>query len=205
MKKSIKPSDSYDEEKLELVEKEIEEKRKLPFDIKNEIFKSIFHNLLIAVIIMVFLCVVNVLFRFLDEITFEIAMKYLALFIIIVTVIVIEVAYRRSSKRTALIGIELLLISVFSLYVPYFYLMASPFFMKLSIIVPGLIAAYYVMKAILIFKSGEFKYHDDLSDVKDILKEEKKSYIEEFEEEEKKEEAKKQEKKTKKSKKKENK
>ncbi len=77
--------------------------------------------------------------------------------------------------------------------------------MKLSIIVPGLIAAYYVMKAILIFKSGEFKYHDDLSDVKDILKEEKKSYIEEFEEEEKKEEAKKQEKKTKKSKKKENK
>ncbi len=197
MKKSIKPSDSYDEEKLELAEKEIEEKRKLPFDLKNEIFKSIFHNLLIAIIIMVFLCVVNVIFRFLDEVSFEIAMKYLALFIIIITVIVIEVAYRRQSKRTALIGIELLLISVFSLYVPYFYLMASPFFMKLSIVVPGLIAFYYVIKALLIFKSGEIKYHDDLSDVKEILKEEKKSYIDEFEEEE--------EKKTKKSKKKENK
>ncbi len=197
MKKSIKPSDSYDEKKLELAEKEIEEKRKLPFDLKNEIFKSIFHNLLIAIIIMVFLCVVNVIFRFLDEVSFEIAMKYLALFIIIITVIVIEVAYRRQSKRTALIGIELLLISVFSLYVPYFYLMASPFFMKLSIVVPGLIAFYYVIKALLIFKSGEIKYHDDLSDVKEILKEEKKSYIDEFEEEE--------EKKTKKSKKKENK
>jgi amino acid transporter len=197
LKKSIKPSDSYDEKKLELAEKEIEEKRKLPFDLKNEIFKSIFHNLLIAIIIMVFLCVVNVIFRFLDEVSFEIAMKYLALFIIIITVIVIEVAYRRQSKRTALIGIELLLISVFSLYVPYFYLMASPFFMKLSIVVPGLIAFYYVIKALLIFKSGEIKYHDDLSDVKEILKEEKKSYIDEFEEEE--------EKKTKKSKKKENK
>ena len=195
MKKTIKPSDSYDEENLELVTEELEEKRKLPLTLKNEIFKSIFHSLLIAVIIMVYLCIVNVLFHFLDEIKFEIAMKYFALFTIIVTVITLEVAYRRESKRTAIVGIELLLISVYSLYVPYFYLMASPFFMKLSIILPALIAAYYVLKAILIFKSGEFKYHDDLSDVKDILKEDKKSYIEEFEKQEEKE------KKTKKSKK----
>ena len=187
MRKTIKPSDSYKEENLELATEELEEKRKLPLTLKNEIFKSIFHSLLIAVIIMAYLCIVNVLFHFLDEIKFEIAMKYFALFTIVATVVTIEVAYRRESKRTAIVGIELLLISVFSLYVPYFYLMASPFFMKLSIIVPALIAVYYVIKAILIFKSGEFKYHEDLSDVKDILKEEKKSYIDEFEEQEEKE------------------
>lgn len=167
-------------EKAELMQKEIENKRKLPKELKESINKSIFHNLIIAIIIMVYLCTINVLFYILDSDNFEQKMKFFALGIIIITVGFFEIAYRRESKRVCIIGIELLICSIISLYIPYIYLHTNEVLRKITMILPVFLAIYYVFKAILIYKGREIKYQSNLSDVKEILKEtEKQSYLEE--------------------------
>lgn len=170
-------------DKAELMQKEIENKRKLPEELKKEIKKNILHNVLIAVIIIVYLCIINVLFYKLESKVFEQQMKFVALGIIAVTVIIFEIAYRKQSKRMCIIGIELFLCSIMSLYIPYIYL--SYLFENVNIkmltyALPISIAIYYILKAYLIYKSGKIKHHSNLSDVKELLKDtEKVSYLDE--------------------------
>lgn len=167
-------------DKAELMQKEIENKRKLPEEIKKEIKKSIFHNVLIAVIIILYLCTINILFYKLDNSIFEQQMKFLALGMICITVTIFEIAYRKQSKRTAIIGIELLLCSIISLYIPYIYLFADVDLKMITTVLPLSIAIYYIAKAILIYKSRKIKHENNLSDVKEILQDtEKNGYLDE--------------------------
>lgn len=167
-------------DRAELMQKEIEDKRKLPEEVKKEIKKNIFHNLLIAVIIIIYLCTINVLFYKLENNVFEQQMKFFALGLICITVIVFEIAYRRKSKRTGIIGIELLLCSIISLYIPYVYLFADVNLKTITILLPLSIAGYYIIKAIIIYKSRKIIHENNLSDVKEILKDtERKSYLDE--------------------------
>ena len=170
-------------DKAELMQKEIENKRKLPEELKKEIKKSILHNILIAVIIIVYLSIINILFYKLENTVFEEQMKFIALGIITVTVIIFEIAYRKQSKRMCIIGIELFLCSIISLYIPYIYL--SYLFENINIkfltyALPVGIALYYFLKAYIIYKTGKIKHHNNLSDIKEILKDtEKNSYLDE--------------------------
>ena len=170
-------------DKAELMQKEIENKRKLPEELKKEIKKSILHNILIAVIIIVYLCIINVLFYKLENSIFEQQMKFVALGIITITVVIFEIAYRKQSKRMCIIGIELFLCSIISLYIPYIYL--SYLFENINIkfltyALPIGIALYYILKAYIIYKTGKIKHHNNLSDIKEILKDtEKNSYLDE--------------------------
>ena len=165
---------------IELMQKEIENKRKLPEELKLDIKKNIFHNLLIATIIILYLITINILFKRLESSVFEQQMKFFALGTITITVLIFEMAYRRQSRRTCIIGIELLLCSIISLYIPYIYLFSDVNLRMVTTILPLSIAGYYIIKAFLIYKSRKIKHENNLSDVKEILKDtEKKSYIDE--------------------------
>ena len=145
----------------ELMQKEIENIRKLPKEIKKEIRKSIIFNLIVAFIIILYLCTINILFYKLENNVFEQQMKFFALGIISVTVIMFEVAYRKQSKRICLIGIELLLCSIVSLYIPYIYLFANVNLKIFTIILPCAIAVYYIIKAIIIYKTRKIQYQSN--------------------------------------------
>lgn len=165
-------------DKAELMQKEIENKRKLPEEIKKDIKKKILHNLILALIIILYLDAVNILFNKLENNMFEKIMKFVALGIDIITVILFEIAYRRKSKRIFIVGIELLICSIFSLYVPYIYLFTN--LKNVITICLEIIIVYYIIKAFIIFKGRQFEYQNNLSDVKEILKDsEKESYLEE--------------------------
>ena len=167
-------------EKAKLMQLEIEEKRKLPQNVKENIKTNIFHNLIAAVIILAYLAAINVMYYSFEQNIFEHYMKYFALGIIVVTVIDIELAYRKDSKKLALIGIELLACGILSLYIPYIYLHTTAYLRNCVMILPAALLVYYAFKSIVIFKQNQFKHQNNLSDVKDLLKDdERKSYIDE--------------------------
>ena len=109
-------------EKAKLMQLEIEEKRKLPISIKNVISTKIFQDLVVATIIMAYFCTVNFIFYKFESTKFEELLKYFALLIIIGTVISFEISYRKKSINILVIGIELLICGIFSLYIPYLFL-----------------------------------------------------------------------------------
>ena len=167
-------------EKAKLMQLEIEQKRKLPQNVKENIKTNIFHNFLAALVILAYLAAINIMYYKFEKSIFEEGMKYFALGIIVITVIDIEIAYRKDSKKLALIGIELLLCAILSLYIPYIYLHTTAHLRNCVMILPVAILIYYLFKSLIIFKQKQFRYQNNLSDVKEIVKDtEKKSYLDE--------------------------
>ncbi len=167
-------------EKAKLMQLEIEQKRKLPKNVKDKISTKIFQNLLVAVIIMAYFCVVNISYYKLESNKFEEYLKYFALGISVITVIAFEFSYRKNSLSMMIIGIELLLCGILSLYIPYVFLHTNATFRISIMILPIVLVIYYAIKSFILFKKNQLNYRNNLSDVKEIVKEtEKSSYIEE--------------------------
>ena len=167
-------------EKAKLMQLEIEEKRKLPQEVKENIKTNIFHSFIAAVIILAYLAAINVLYYSFEQAIFEHYMKYFALGIIVVTVIDIEIAYRKDSKKLWLIGLELLACGILSLYIPYIYIHTTTYLRNFVMILPAVLLIYYAFKSMMIFKQNQFKHRNNLSDVKELLSnDERKSYLEE--------------------------
>lgn len=167
-------------EKAKLMLLEIEKKRKLPKSVKETISTDIFQNLVAAIIVVAYLSAINVIYYSFETNIFEEYMKYLALGIILVTIIVFELSYRKKSLKFCFIGIELLACGVLSLYIPYIYLHTTRALRVGIMVLPAVLLIYYAIKSLLIFKQKQFHYQNNLSDVKQILKDtEKTSYLDE--------------------------
>lgn len=167
-------------EKAKLMQLEIEKQRKLPKEVKNNINTVIFQNLIAATIIMAYFCIINITYYNTETVRFEEYMKYFALGIILITVIDIEIAYRKNSIKLWIIGIEFLISGVVSLYIPYIYLHTNNIIRIIVMILPAILVIYYLLKSLIIYKQKKFHYQNNLSDVKEIMKDdEKKSYLEE--------------------------
>lgn len=110
-------------EKAKLMQLEIEEKRKLPKKIKDNISTNIFQDLLVAIIIMLYFCAVNFSYYKFESNVFEEIMKYFALGIVILTVIIFELSYRKNSIKLLIIGLELFHVLFYRfIYHIYFYI-----------------------------------------------------------------------------------
>lgn len=167
-------------EKAELMQLEIEKKRKLPKEVKDNINTVIFQNLLVATIIMAYFCIINITYYNFEHSIFENYMKYFALGIILITVLDIEIAYRKKSIRLWIIGIEFLVIGVVSLYIPYIYLHTNSIIRIIIMTLPAILVIYYLFKSLIIYKHKKNHYQNNLSDIKEIMKyDENKSYLEE--------------------------
>lgn len=159
---------------------EIEKQRKLPKEVKDNINTIIFQNLLAATIITAYFCLINITYYNFETSRFEEYMKYFALGIILITVLDIEIAYRKNSIKLWIIGAEFLLSGIVSLYIPYVYLHTNNIIRIIIMVLPAILVVYYLFKSFIIYKQKKFHYQNNLSDVKEIVKDdEKKSYLEE--------------------------
>lgn len=167
-------------EKAKLMQEEIENKRKLPKEVKEKINTHILRSLIAAIVIMAYFCVVNIAYKKLSGLLFEQAMKYIGLLMVLITIITFEFAYRKPEWKLTFIGIELLSCSILSIYIPYIYLHTSSNIKIAVLLLPVVLILYYIVKSFLIFKKQQYDYQSNLSDVKELLKNnEKVSYLEE--------------------------
>lgn len=167
-------------EKAKLMQLEIEQKRKLPKNLKDKISTKIFQNLIVAVVIIAYFCIINMSYYKLESNKFEECLKYFALGISIITVIFFEISYRKNNLGLMIISIELLLCGILSLYIPYIFLHTNRTFRISIMVLPVILVVYYAIKSFVLFKKNQLNYRNNLSDVKEIVKEtEKSSYIEE--------------------------
>ena len=166
-------------EKEKLMEKEIEEKRKITDEVKKKIDSEVFYNFLLAVVIMIYMFFINFGFLNLKIEAFKIYIKILTLIIASLTIYFFELSYRKDNLKYTLTGIELLVCAIVVVYIPYIYLKTNKMIKQLVMLVPVYYGLYYSVKNYIIYKREVFKYQNNLSDVKDIVKNEEESYLEE--------------------------
>ena len=155
----------------EKIVKQITEKRKMTSEVKSGLNKRIFYNCLIAIGMMLYISIINIVYIYANLGITPILMKVFAMISIVLTVTVFEIAYRKDSGKIAIIGIENLALSVIVLYIPQIYANLDKKFCVQLTFIPVFCAIYYIAKCIIIYIKTEKHYQNNLSDVKEIIKE----------------------------------
>ena len=166
-------------EKEKLMQQEIEEKRKLTKEVKDKIDSGVFFNFWLAASIMIYMFILNLTYIKLDMITFQIFMKVYSIILTVAMITFFEISYRKDNLKYTLTGIELLILIILVTYIPYVYYNKNEIIRKLIMLVPIYYGVYYSIKNFIIYKKEQIKHESNLSDVRDIIKEEKESYIDE--------------------------
>lgn len=159
---------------IEKIEKEINEKTKLPNEVKEKIKKEVFTNIIVGTIIILYFIFIilgsvgsakNV--RTIDLNIFSIIFLGMA-------ITIFEVAYRKDDGKLAIYGIESLVVAIFTLFLPYIIFELNKTDKKYYLMASIYIAAYYILKSIVIAVKTKSKYmNSNISDVKEIVKKEK--------------------------------
>ncbi len=162
------------------IEKELENKRKLSKEVKDDINKKVFTNLDFSILYMMLMISINILYLNIDLPEFITGVKLFSVLSIVVTVAVFEAAYRKENIEIMFYGIELLIFSIIVMYIPYIYIYLEDKIRQIFMLTPVFFAIYYVEKSIFITLKLSIDYRNNISDVKEIVKdEEKSSYLDE--------------------------
>ncbi len=162
------------------ISQELATKIAIPKPIREAIYTKLFKNLIIAILIFIYFIFLNLGYIRLNRDVFETDLHMFDGILIISTIIVFELAYRKDSGEIALYGVELLVLSILTLFLPYVYFHRGFLAMTLYAFSAMYISIYYVIKCIFIYIREVRKYKNGLSDIKEIVsKEENASYLDE--------------------------
>lgn len=165
-------------ERATLMQQKIAEQRKLPKHIKEKLINITFINLLISIALMIYLLAINILYLNEDITIFSNSTKIMALILIVIDVLLFEISYRKDSGGLWIHSFELLICSVLVLAIPYIY--QYHYVRNVLMFAPAFFSIYYIVKAIFIYVIEKKKYQNNLSDVKEIIKDEEEGYLDDI-------------------------
>lgn len=168
------------------IDKEIEftndlaTKIKVPKNIREAIYTKLFKNLCMAISIFIYFIFVNLGYMRLDAEVFEADLHMFAAILIVFTILIIEMSYKKNDKELALCAVEVLVLSIITLFMPYVFFHRGTVLKFLYGSSAIYISIYYVIKCIVIYVKEVKKYKEGLSDIKEIIEDnEPESYLEE--------------------------
>ncbi len=168
-KNNSKEEEKQKKENIEKMLLTISTNKKIPKDILRNIYSNVFQNLAIAIIVMAYLFFIILGCFNIEKIVYEKDIKVFTGILFIITIFLIETAYKKKNTKLTIHSIECLVLAICNLFFIYFY---TIFFEKYHLIV-GLISIsfgiYYVIKSIIIFIMRRRKYFNTMSDIIEIL------------------------------------
>ena len=159
---------------IKKIEKEINEKTKLPNEVKEKIKKEVFTNIMFASVIILYL--IFIVLGSVDSIknVRAIDLNIFSILFLGITIFLFEIAYKRDNGKLAMYGIESLVVAIFTLFLPYIIFELNKTEKKYYLMASIYIASYYILKSIAISIKTKNKYmNTNISDIKEILKKEK--------------------------------
>jgi len=156
----------------------IRKRKLLPFEVKRKIINSVFLNCIVFISMMIVTMVINVAFNNLKVSNFDAFIDIVQVLCAIATVGIFEFGYRKDMMAIWIHALEFLIFSVGVLYTQYMYVSKGNY-MFLKYVIIGF-AIFYVLKSLITFVYLKNKYvNDNLSDIRELVKEEKKGYLDE--------------------------
>ena len=162
-------------EKHKIAVEKLEEERKskkIPKEISQEILKKIFINLIIAIAIMGYFAILNYSYDKINQDNLVNIIEICSGVLLLISLILLEVSYKKDSGTLAITAIEFLVLTFHSLLIIHiitryeyqfqFYILTSSY----------TVATYYVLKSIILYTKGRREYLKGLSDISEIVKKE---------------------------------
>ncbi len=158
---------------IEKIEKEISEKTKLPYEVKDKIKKEIFTNIIMAIVIIAYFIFIILGSNNSVKSVRSIVLNVFSFLFLGLAIVLFEIAYRKDKGNLAINGIEALIIAILNLFLPYIIFELDEVYKRNYLLSTTFIAIYYTLKSIYISLKIRNKYMDSISDVKEIVKKEK--------------------------------
>ncbi len=168
-----KKNDEKAKKVAEAIAEEKKKNKKMPKEYEAKANKNIFKNVIIAIVILMF-CILKILgYMNIREETFIVDLKVFSISILIFSIILFEKSYKDINLSLFIHGIEALFISIITLCEVYIYQLFTDKFVMVIAIEAILISVYYIIKCIRIYRKTKKEYLKSLSDISEIVKEEK--------------------------------
>lgn len=167
------------EKEIEMGANAIATKVKLPKEQKEKIYAKLVKEFWMAIAIFIYFIFVNVSYGKLEDNMYINCLKACAGILICSTIVMLEIAYRKDSGVIALHSVEILVLAILTLFMPYIYFYRGLALRFLYSFSSMYIAIYYAIKALIIYQIEVKKYISGLSDVKEIILDEDVSYLDE--------------------------
>lgn len=154
-------------------QEKLENKIKLPKEIKEKRNKIAMENFLYAIFMSIYFIFLNMGFHNIVRHIFVVDTQVFSGISLAIAIIFFEKAFKQENGNIAIHGIEILVLAIITLFVPFIYYVNTNL---TSIIMASLIAVfniYYLIKVAIISIKIQSKYRASISDVKKIVKKEK--------------------------------
>ncbi|MCI8482241.1 MAG: MFS transporter [Clostridia bacterium] len=155
---------------IKQIEKERNSKKNLPEIEEQKIHKKVFENLLIANIIIAFLYIVGLGSLNIETPIFLVDLKVFSIGLIIFTIILFEISYKKENGNLCIHGIECFVLAAFMLFSNYLYSMYIKDFQSYVAVFAYMVGVYYVGKSIVVQQKMKKQYAASLSDIDEIIK-----------------------------------
>ena len=141
-------------------------------EVKQEVIKKIFVNVVKAIIITICLLLLNIAYIKLDTEVYKRTVQIVTMIALFVAIYLFERAYKEDKEETALDGIEILVFSAYILTIKHItqkYGLNYKFYVML---VSYVFDIYFILKSIIIYTKGRKEISDSYSDIREIVKKE---------------------------------
>lgn len=159
-----------DKSNIKKIEKEIEEKKKIPRNIKEKVSAKIFENVVILAIIMIYLISLNFGMNNIPTENYIMDLKVFSIMLLIITIFFFEIGYKKDNGSIWLHGVEIMVIGVFTLYLIYLYSIYYSSYGFLILYAACLYLVYYIIKILVERKMIKKDYMNSLTDINEIVK-----------------------------------
>ena len=169
-KRERKRLEKIKQENIVKFHEEYKQSRIIPKDYKKKIKNRILKNTVIAIIVIIYLILLNILSMYIETDKYILGIKILCVVLSVVSVIYFELSYRKDNGYLFMHGVEFLILATITLFSVYAY---SLFFITYNNILLYILIAvviYYIIKTILTLRNMKQEYYKSQNDIKEIVK-----------------------------------
>ncbi len=152
----------------EVVHEELKKNKKIPEDKEKKILNKVFQGIALAVVILFYFNFIVLGFINIASNIFLTDLKVFSVAILLISIGLFEIAYKKESLSLAVNGIEILILAFVTMALLYINLMWSDKFIPIAVLISYLFAIYYVAKTIIVYRKMQKQYFVD--SMKEIIK-----------------------------------
>ena len=168
--KLIVRDNEINEQELEEIEEEIKKQTVVPEERMKKIYLRVFENIMYAIVILLYFILLCIGSKSIQKEVFFTDLKVFSIFTIVTTICMMEYAYKKDSARYTVHSIELLAVSIVTLFSLYFYVQYNSKFVGILTSIALIFAIYYVGKSIIGYIKRKRQALKKTSDIRKIAK-----------------------------------
>lgn len=141
-------------------------------EVNEKYLKEIYLNILKAIIVVLYFFVLNLACEKVSAIYLERGIQIFTMIFLFIAIYIFEKAYKKDDDNLAIQGIEILILSAYTLTSRHITNKFNFEFKTYSLVASYIFAIYFILKCIIIYTKGRREIAENYSDVREIVKKE---------------------------------